>query len=36
MMGEKGLEEEDWSDRNNWRKEDCIIAKWAQEDVDTL
>jgi len=20
MMGEKGLKEEDWADRNNWRK----------------
>jgi hypothetical protein len=20
MMGEKGLQEEDWTDRNNWRK----------------
>jgi len=28
MMGEKGLKEEDWADRNN--------VKWAQEDVKTL
>jgi hypothetical protein len=21
MMGEKGLKEEDWADRNNWRRE---------------
>jgi hypothetical protein len=20
MMGEKGLKEEDWTDRNNWRR----------------
>jgi hypothetical protein len=20
MMGEKGLQEEDWTDRNNWRR----------------
>jgi len=20
MMGEKGLKEEDWADRNNWRR----------------
>jgi hypothetical protein len=20
LMGEKGLEEEDWTDRNNWRR----------------
>ena len=33
-MGEKGLMEEDWNDRRNWRKE--IIVKWAQEDVETL
>jgi hypothetical protein len=36
MMGEKGLMEEDWNDRSKWRKEDYIIAKWAQEDVETL
>jgi hypothetical protein len=35
MMGEKGLQEEDWADRYNWRKEDSIMAKWAQEDVET-
>jgi hypothetical protein len=29
MMGEKGLQEEDWTDRD---KEDSIMAKWAQED----
>jgi hypothetical protein len=31
MMGEKGLKEEYWTDRSN-----RIIAKWAQEDVETL
>ena len=40
LMGEKGLMEDDWNDRSNWRKqleeEDTIIAKWAQEDVETL
>jgi hypothetical protein len=35
MMGEKGLMEEDWTDKIV-EEEDCIIAKWAQEDVDTL
>ena len=34
LMGEKGLMEEDWNDRNNWRKK--ITVKWAQEDVETL
>ena len=33
LMGEKGLMEEDWNDRSNWRKS---IVKWAQEDVKTL
>jgi len=33
-MGEKGLTEEDWNDRSNWRKK--IIVKWVQEDVETL
>jgi len=31
-MGEKGLIEEDWNDRDKWKK---IIVKWAQEDVET-
>jgi len=30
-MGKRGLMEEDWNDR-----EDKIIVKWAQEDVETL
>jgi hypothetical protein len=34
LMGEKGLTEEDWNDRSNWRKK--IIVKLAQEDVKTL
>ena len=33
LMGEKGLIEEDWKDRDKWKKK--IIAKWAQEDVET-
>ena len=33
LMGEKGLMEEDWNERGNWRK---LIVKWAQEDVETL
>ena len=33
LMGEKGLMEEDWNDRGNWRKK--IIVKWAQEEVET-
>jgi len=33
-MGEKGLMEENWNDRSNWRKK--IIVKWAQEDVEKL
>ena len=32
-MEEKGLMEEDWNDRDNWRKN--IFVKWAQEDVET-
>ena len=32
-MGEKGLIEEDWKDRDKWKKN--IIVKWAQEDVET-
>ena len=35
-MGEKGLMEEDWNDRGNWRKKINIIVKWAQGDVETL
>jgi hypothetical protein len=31
MMGEKGLQEEDWTDRQ-LEEEDSIMAKWAQED----
>ena len=27
--------EEDWNDRDNWKKEDSIIVKWAQEVVET-
>ena len=34
LMGKKGLMEEDWNDRGNWRKK--IIVKWTQEDVETL
>jgi hypothetical protein len=34
LLGEKGLIEEDWNDRDKWKKK--IIVKWAQEDVDTL
>jgi len=34
LMGEKGLMEEDWNDKGNWRKN--VIVKWAQEDVETL
>jgi hypothetical protein len=33
LLGEKGLIEEDWNDRNQWKKK--IIVKWAQEDVET-
>jgi len=32
-MGEKGLIEEDWKDRDKWKKN--IIVKWAQEDMET-
>jgi hypothetical protein len=35
LMGEKGLMDEDWNDRGNWREEDNIIVKWAQGDVET-
>jgi len=31
--GEKGLIEEDWNDRDKWKKK--IIVKWAHEDVET-
>ena len=34
LMEEKGLTEEDWNDRSNWRKK--IIVKWPQEDMETL
>jgi len=34
-MGEKGLIEEDWKDRDKWKKKDKVIVKWAQEDVET-
>ena len=34
LMEEKGLMEEEWNDRSNWRKN--IIVKWGQEDVKTL
>jgi len=33
LLGEKGLIEEDWNDRDKWRKK--IIVKWAEEDVET-
>ena len=37
LMGEKGLMEEDWNGRGNWRKKILrIIVKWAQEDVEAL
>jgi len=32
--GEKGLMEEDWNDRDKW-KNNRIMVKWAQEDVET-
>jgi len=36
LMGEKGLIEEDWKDRQRQMEEkDKIIVKWAQEDVET-
>jgi hypothetical protein len=31
MLADKGLQEEDWTDRNNWRMK-ITMAKWAQED----
>jgi len=31
-MGEKELMEEDWNDRDKWKKK--IIVKWMQEDVE--
>jgi transposase-like protein len=34
-MGEKGLVEEDWNDRQR-EEEDNIINKWAQEYVNRL
>ena len=34
LLGEKGLIEEDWNDRQMEEK-DKIIVKWAQEDVET-
>jgi hypothetical protein len=34
LMGEKELMEEDWNDRDKWKKK--IIVRWAQEDVKTL
>ena len=33
LMGEKELMEEDWNDRDKWKKK--IIVRWAQEDVKT-
>jgi len=33
LLREKGLIEEDWNDRDKWKKK--IIGKWAQEDVET-
>ena len=35
LMGENGLTEDDWNDRH-LDKEDNIIVKWAQKDVETL
>jgi len=32
-MGENGLMEEDWKDRDKWKKK--INVKWSQEDVET-
>ena len=32
LRGKKGLLEEDWNDRDEWRKK---ILQWAQEDVET-
>jgi hypothetical protein len=34
MMGEKGLQEEDWT-KKQLEEEDSIMVKWAQEDVKT-
>ena len=34
LLGGKGLMEEDWNDRDNW-KNNRIMVKWAQEDVET-
>ena len=36
VMGEKGLMEENWNGRGNWRKKINIIVKWAQEDMENL
>jgi len=33
LIGDKGLIEEDWKDRDKRKKK--IIVKWAQEDVET-
>ena len=33
LLGEKGFIEEDWNDRDKWKKK--IIVKWVQEDVET-
>jgi len=33
LMGEKGLMEENWKDRDKWKKK--IIVKWTKEDVET-
>jgi hypothetical protein len=35
LMGEKGLMEENWNDRSNWRKKIIQLLR-AQEDVETL
>ena len=35
LMGEKGLIEEHWKDRDKWKKKDNITVKWTQEDVET-
>jgi hypothetical protein len=35
LMGEKGLIEEDWNDKQ-LEEEGYIIVKWAQENVETL
>jgi hypothetical protein len=36
LMDEKGLAEEDWNDRQNWRTKIMQTVKWGQEDVKTL